>query len=87
MKVETYENAIARQELSCINWDHLYMITDLNEAFVTFFERLCETFNKHFSVKERPGKNYDEKQVNEAVPKSSSQLKDMFYMSKSFPEL
>lgn len=75
-------------ELSVINWKDLYMINDINDAFDVFIKRFLEIFDRHFPVRKRVKKRLDDKKwVNNAVRESSSQLKDMFYMYKSFPEL
>jgi len=68
------------------NWDELYNIDDIDNAFSVFFNIYLHHFLCIFPLKLKTLNNSRSSWVNNNVKKSSADLQDLFCIQKAFPE-
>ncbi|VEN55100.1 unnamed protein product [Callosobruchus maculatus] len=76
-----------KQDLYNHNWSHLYEHRNLDNAFNDFYGVCLEYFNTHFPLKKYDVRPNTKVWVNDSVKISSSNLKDLFQLKKTFPDL
>ncbi|VEN38257.1 unnamed protein product, partial [Callosobruchus maculatus] len=80
--ISNFENGLWSE-----NWDPLYKINDLNEAFQYLYCTFMYHFQNNFPCRRHNSRGDSKKWVNDVIKKSSAELKDLFILSRSFQNL
>uniref|UniRef100_A0A1Y1M8J8 Reverse transcriptase domain-containing protein n=1 Tax=Photinus pyralis TaxID=7054 RepID=A0A1Y1M8J8_PHOPY len=76
-----------KQAIGNINWRKLHQCADIDEAYQLFYNEFQYHFNIHFPLKKVRFTRLSHKWVSDEVRKSSHNLRDLFMLTKKYPEL